>query len=158
MLPALLIAPERSAPCGAAPRYPGRPAASDGAVYDVAAGGDAHTISPFAFGLLGDVWALYRDSNGTPWAAVQSAMYDITGGGDFSGATPHATGGNLIVGIAEHESMLLASWHGWQTVHDFSAGGNIAQAPVLADVDYTNAMRTVPEVGLLIATTQAARV
>jgi hypothetical protein len=67
----------------------------DGAVYDISAGGDYSTATPFAFG-FDSPRNLLQLATGEILLADQSplgrAVFDITAGGDFSSATPFASG------------------------------------------------------------------
>jgi hypothetical protein len=104
----------------------------DGAVYDISAGGDFSSATPFASG-LGFPRNLLQLSSGEILVADQAfltrAIFDITAGGDFSSATPFAFGFppdgpyDLVEDAAGN--IYASSDDG---VYDITAGGDISSA------------------------------
>jgi cysteine-rich repeat protein len=105
-------------------------------VTDVSAGGDFTLAAPFA-SAIDSVKSLLLDSQGRLWAGSGfpgEGIFDITAGGDFGQAQPHARNqvNHLASGLAEHDGALYATAFGLDKVVDFTLGGDLDDAPILA--------------------------
>jgi cysteine-rich repeat protein len=122
---------------------------ASGEVTDVTAGGDFTGATPFASG-LGQLLGLFRDANGTLWAASQSSgrVLDVTAGGDFGADPGFASMGGDLRGLAERGTSLLVAEEGSHELLAFGAGGDLNLAPVFALVRQPTQLVDLGPVGL----------
>src|SRR5690606_11636909 len=103
------------------------------AVFDIRAGGDFTSGTPFAWGFaFGGPYDLVQDAAGRIFAAADEGVFEITGGGDVSGAPPHATG-RFFIGLAvDPAGRLLASDLDSGDVFDITLPGDYGAATPFA--------------------------